>query len=40
VCTAYDEWPDPIPGSEYGEVKYEVRRADWRGLTKRAAHNP
>jgi RimJ/RimL family protein N-acetyltransferase len=31
VCTAYDEWPDPIPGSEYGEVKYEVRRADWRG---------
>jgi RimJ/RimL family protein N-acetyltransferase len=27
--TAYDEWPDPIPGSEHGEVKYEVRREDW-----------
>jgi RimJ/RimL family protein N-acetyltransferase len=24
--TAYDEWPDPIPGSEHGEVKYEVKR--------------
>jgi RimJ/RimL family protein N-acetyltransferase len=29
--TAYDEWPDPIPGSEHGEVKYEVMRAPWTG---------
>lgn len=27
--TAYDEWPDPIPGSEHGEVKYEISRSDW-----------
>ncbi len=29
VRTAYDEWPDPISGSEHGEVKYEVTRAEW-----------
>jgi RimJ/RimL family protein N-acetyltransferase len=26
---AYDEWPNPIPGSEHGEVKCEVTKADW-----------
>jgi RimJ/RimL family protein N-acetyltransferase len=29
VRTVYDEWPDPIPGSEHGEVKYELLRAGW-----------
>jgi RimJ/RimL family protein N-acetyltransferase len=24
------EWPDPFPGSELGEVIYEVTREDWR----------
>ncbi len=27
--TVYDEWPDPIPGSELGEVKYELMRNGW-----------
>ncbi len=27
--TVYDEWPDPIAGSEHGEVKYAVTRAEW-----------
>ena len=31
VRTAYDELLDPIPGSERGEVKYEVTRAEWDG---------
>jgi RimJ/RimL family protein N-acetyltransferase len=26
VRTDFDEWPVPIPGSEFGEVKYEIRR--------------
>jgi RimJ/RimL family protein N-acetyltransferase len=25
--TVYDEWAHPIPGSEHGEVKYEVMRS-------------
>jgi RimJ/RimL family protein N-acetyltransferase len=29
--TVYDEWPDPIPGSELGEVKYEATRETWKG---------
>ena len=31
VRTAHDEWPDPIPGSEHGEVKYEWSRREWCG---------
>jgi RimJ/RimL family protein N-acetyltransferase len=27
--TVYDEWPDPIPGSEHGEAKYELMRSGW-----------
>ncbi|WP_236242583.1 GNAT family N-acetyltransferase [Streptomyces sp. CC228A] len=23
------EWPDPVEGSEHGEVEYELLRADW-----------
>ena len=25
------DWPDPIPGSEHGEVWYELTRAGWSG---------
>lgn len=25
------DFPDPIPGSEHGEVVYELARTDWRG---------
>ena len=27
--TVYLSWPDPLPGSEHGEVEYELRRDDW-----------
>lgn len=27
--TFHAEWEDPVPGSEHGEVEYELRRADW-----------
>lgn len=23
------DWPEPIPGSEHGEVEYQLTRADW-----------
>jgi RimJ/RimL family protein N-acetyltransferase len=29
VRTLHDAYPDPIPGSEHGDVEYEVKRADW-----------
>ncbi|WP_313521907.1 GNAT family N-acetyltransferase [Shinella sp.] len=29
--TEHTDWPDPIPGSEQGEVWYELARPDWRG---------
>ena len=29
--TDFAEWPDPIPGSEHGEVWYELTRAGWNG---------
>jgi RimJ/RimL family protein N-acetyltransferase len=34
--TAYDEWPVPIPGSEQGEVKYEVMRMSEPALKMQA----
>lgn len=27
--TFYRDWPEPLPGSEHGEVRYAVDRADW-----------
>lgn len=30
VRTYFEEWPDPIEGSEQGEVEYELRVEDWR----------
>ncbi|URK86835.1 GNAT family N-acetyltransferase [Rhizobium sp. RCAM05350] len=29
--TDHVDWPDPIPGSEYGEVWYELTRTAWNG---------
>lgn len=29
VETTFPGWPDPLPGSEHGEVIYEARREDW-----------
>ena len=29
VRTEHGDWPDPIPGSEQGEVWYEVMRSAW-----------
>ncbi|RZU72037.1 RimJ/RimL family protein N-acetyltransferase [Micromonospora kangleipakensis] len=30
VRTFHLTWDDPIPGTEHGEVEYELRREDWR----------
>ncbi len=29
VRTVYPHWRDPLPGSELGEVEYEIAREDW-----------
>ena len=29
VRTVHLDWPDPLPGTEYGEVEYELHRDDW-----------
>jgi RimJ/RimL family protein N-acetyltransferase len=34
VRTDYVEWPDPIPGSEQGEVWYELTRLEWNSLKR------
>jgi RimJ/RimL family protein N-acetyltransferase len=31
VRTFHLEWDDPIPGTEHGEVEYELLRSDWPG---------
>ncbi len=28
--TVYADWPDPIPGSENGDVQYELVRSEWK----------
>ncbi|MEO3887724.1 GNAT family N-acetyltransferase [Nonomuraea sp. B5E05] len=30
VRTFFEDWPDPLPGSDQGEVEYELLRSDWR----------
>lgn len=30
VDTFYHEWPNPIPGTEHGDVVYAITRAEWR----------
>ncbi len=29
VRTFFDEWPEPIDGSDEGDVEYELTRAEW-----------
>jgi hypothetical protein len=30
VRTYFPDWEDPLPGSEEGEVEYELSLADWQ----------
>ncbi|HSZ52780.1 MAG TPA: GNAT family N-acetyltransferase [Caulobacteraceae bacterium] len=30
VRTVHKDWPDPLPGSEMGDVKYEIAREAWK----------
>jgi len=34
VRTFFTAWEDPLPGSELGEVEYEMTRAMWTGRTR------
>ena len=34
VRTFHLEWPEPIEGTEQGDVEYEVTRADWERRTR------
>jgi hypothetical protein len=29
IRTYFPDWEDPLPGSEQGEVEYELTLADW-----------
>ena len=41
VHTDVEEWDDPLPGAELGEVRYEITREQWRrGVTTSAAARP
>jgi len=31
VRTFFDEWPEPIEGSDEGDVEYVLTRGDWEG---------
>jgi RimJ/RimL family protein N-acetyltransferase len=33
VRTIYPDWRDPLPGSELGEVEYEITRDEWETKT-------
>jgi RimJ/RimL family protein N-acetyltransferase len=33
VRTVYPHWRDPLPGSEFGEVEYEITRDEWEVKT-------
>lgn len=35
VRTYFADWPEPIPGSEHGDVEYALTRAEWQQLTWR-----
>src|SRR5205823_1243335 len=34
VKTVYKPWPDPIEGSEQGDVEYAIDRAEWDSLER------
>jgi RimJ/RimL family protein N-acetyltransferase len=29
--TVHLDWPDPVEGTEHGDVEYRLRRTDWTG---------
>jgi RimJ/RimL family protein N-acetyltransferase len=33
VRTVHIDWPDPLPGTEHGEVEYGVTREAWLDLS-------
>ena len=35
--TVYPDWPDAFPGSELGDVEYEITRDEWGARLSRAA---
>ena len=32
--TFHQEWDDPLPGTEHGEVEYEITRAEWEDRSR------
>jgi RimJ/RimL family protein N-acetyltransferase len=34
VRSYHEDWPEPIPGSEHGEVEYAVERGEWEADPK------
>lgn len=36
VRTYHEEWDDPLPGTEHGEVEYALSRAEWERSTRDA----
>jgi RimJ/RimL family protein N-acetyltransferase len=35
--TVYPDWSDPFPGSEFGDVEYEITRDQWEAKTRLSA---
>jgi len=31
VRTSHEEFDDPLPGTEHGEVEYALTKAEWEG---------
>ncbi len=29
VRTFHEDWPDPLPGAEHGDVEYALAKDDW-----------
>ena len=40
VRTFHDDWPEPIEGTEHGEVEYALTRADWERQTSFPTRRP
>jgi len=36
--TVHLDWPDPLPGTEHGEVEYRLLRDEWQELCATTAH--
>lgn len=40
VRTFHEDWPEPIEGTEHGEVEYALTRADWKRQTSFPTRRP